>query len=347
MPLIWLSTISILNCHVLHHIWIFTENALVSHRLKRSWGFSVNKFVLLIVITVKRLLQVIHQCALKSCLCWIGVNLRLIFETTKGGETLFNRWKVNAIHPNLKNWFSPSQSGDGVTKQCLLNLTRTQHVSSSLFFFGFWTHGTSLTSSSCSQTEAAAPAKAAWSVTLGGEWQRQGSRFDWWPGWKGKEGVPSYLSHSPLSEARRVGWDGGGEEGGGCNSRVQVSLCGQCGRRGGRRGRWELWELRGDKEQRGSLVVCVIAPKCIFLFLVIPFSVWPADDLIPPPPTHTHTTPPPSLLLLSYSGAAGERTTGQGRRRWLEASRGNATRNVIKNSRLIGFFHDKAQSSHT
>lgn len=137
MPLIWLSTISILNCHVLHRIRISTENALVSHRLKRSWGFSVNKFVLLIVITVKRLLQVIHQCALKSCLRWIGVNLRLIFETTKGDETLFNRWKVNAIHPHLKNWFSPSQSGDGVTKQCLLNLTRTQHVSSSLFFVLF------------------------------------------------------------------------------------------------------------------------------------------------------------------------------------------------------------------
>lgn len=92
-----------------------------------------------------------------------------------------------------------------------------------------------------------------------------------------------------------MGCDGGGEEGGGCNSRVQVSLCGQCGRREGRRGRWELWELRGDKEQRGSLVVCVIAPKCIFLFLVIPFSVWPADDLIPP------LTP---LLLLHSSSSA-------------------------------------------
>lgn len=89
-----------------------------------------------------------------------------------------------------------------------------------------------------------------------------------------------------------------------CNSRVQVSLCGQCGRRGGRRERWELWELRRDKEQRGSLAVCVIAPKCIFLFLVIPFSVWPADDLIPPTP------PPPSQLFWG-----GERTTGQGRRR--------------------------------
>lgn len=100
-------------------------------------------------------------------------------------------------------------------------------------------------------------------------------------------------------------------------------------------GRWELWELREHKEQRGSLVVCVIAPKCIFLFLVIPFSVWPADDLI-------LRTPP---TLLSYSGEAEDNRTGT-----VEMIGGFAqytTRNVIKNSQLIGFFHDKAQSSHT
>ena len=45
--------------------------------------------------------------------------------------------------------------------------------------------------------------------------------------------------------------------------------------------RWGLWELCEDKEQRGSPVVCLITPECIFLFLVIPVSVCAAaDDLI-------------------------------------------------------------------
>lgn len=44
--------------------------------------------------------------------------------------------------------------------------------------------------------------------------------------------------------------------------------------------RWGLWELCEDKEQRGSPAVCLTTPKCIFLFLVIPISVCPADDLI-------------------------------------------------------------------
>lgn len=63
----------------------------------------MNTFALLIVIMLKRLLQVIRQCALKSCLGWIGVNLGLILQTNNRGETLFNRWEVTIIHPNVKN----------------------------------------------------------------------------------------------------------------------------------------------------------------------------------------------------------------------------------------------------
>ena len=49
---------------------------------------------------------------------------------------------------------------------------------------------------------------------------------------------------------------------------------------GTRERRWGLWELCEDKEQRGSPAVCLIAPECIFPFLVIPVSVGPTDDLI-------------------------------------------------------------------
>lgn len=90
-----------------------------------------------------------------------------------------------------------------------------------------------------------------------------------------------------------------------------------------------------DKEQRGSPVVCLITPKSIFLFLVIPVPVCPADDLILSV----------CLLLLKYSGEEEDNRTGT-----LEMIGGSTQytmRNVIKNSQLIGFLHDKAQSSHT
>lgn len=36
-------------------------------------------------------------------------------------------------------------------------------------------------------------------------------------------------------------------------------------------GRWGLWERCEDKEQRGSPVVSLTTPKCIFLVLLSPF----------------------------------------------------------------------------
>lgn len=45
-------------------------------------------------------------------------------------------------------------------------------------------------------------------------------------------------------------------------------------------GRWRLWERVSIKSREGVLWICLIAPQCIFFFLVIPASVGPADGLI-------------------------------------------------------------------
>lgn len=94
--------------------------------------------------------------------------------------------------------------------------------------------------------------------------------------------------------------------------------------------RWGLWELCEDKEPRGSPAVCLIAPECIFLFLVIPVSVGPADDLI---------------LSLDHSEEEEDNRTGTAE--MIVGFAQHTMRNVINNSQLIGFLHDKAQSSHT
>ena len=83
--------------------------------------------------------------------------------------------------------------------------------------------------------------------------------------------------------------------------------------------RWGLWELCKDKEQAGSPAVCLTTRKYIFLFLVIPTSVDPADDLIPS-----------FCLLLSYSEEV------EDNKAWSAEMIGcftqYTTRNVIKNS---------------
>lgn len=95
-----------------------------------------------------------------------------------------------------------------------------------------------------------------------------------------------------------------------------------------------MWELCDDKEQRGNPAVCLITPECIFFFLIIPVSVSPADDLIL------------SLcLLLDYSGEKEDNRTGTAE--MIGRFTQYTMRNVIKHAQLIGFFHDKAQSSHT
>ncbi len=91
-----------------------------------------------------------------------------------------------------------------------------------------------------------------------------------------------------------------------------------------------MWELCEDKEQRGSPVVCLITPESIFLFLVIPVSVCPADDLIPR-----------LCLLFNYSVEEEDNRTGTAE--MIGGFTQYTMRNVIKNSQLIGFFHDKAQ----
>lgn len=88
-------------------------------------------------------------------------------------------------------------------------------------------------------------------------------------------------SHRPptLLEVRRVRGGGGsrGEVGviPGFKFHSVVVAGGGTGER-----RWGLWELCENKEPRGSPAVCVIAPECIFLFLVMPVSVGLVDDLI-------------------------------------------------------------------
>lgn len=133
-----------------------------------------------------------------------------------------------------------------------------------------------------------------------------------------------------LFKARRVrgGWGRGGEvqfqssgftlrslreegrvrEGGDCGNRTRI------------------------KSREGILWFSVITPKCIFLFLVIPASVCPADGLI-------------LCLLLNYSGKGEDSRTGTAE--MIGGFTQYTTRNVIKNSQLIGFSHGKAKSSHT
>lgn len=79
------------------------------------------------------------------------------------------------------------------------------------------------------------PCLSLLSLSEGVEWQKQGSWIDGW--------LPGTLSLlTPSSHTLTVrGSEGGRCEGrvkeerwSGCNSRVQVSLCGHCGRRDGR-----------------------------------------------------------------------------------------------------------------
>jgi len=82
-------------------------------------------------------------------------------------------------------------------------------------------------------------------------------------------------------------------------------------------------------------VVCLITPECIFLLLVIPVSVCSADDLIL------------SLCILLHNYPWEDEDNRIGTADMIGGYAQDAMRHVIKKSQLIGFFHDKAQSSHT
>lgn len=122
----------------------------------------------------------------------------------------------------------------------------------------------------------------------------------------------------------------------GCNSRVQVSLCGHCGRGGVGGGQLKEGGDCGNrakiKSREGVLRFVRALRLASFLWSSTRFNLWTCWWLIP---------------SIFYGGSTEEDNRATGSANTIGGFKQYSMRNVIKNSQLIGFLHDKAQSSHT